>query len=132
MSATRKRFRIETSSHGSNGPEDEVVSYKTNAAAEERAEQRHQEILDAIAGVSRKVGAVSLSNGDDSISSEMLDQYKNELKEAARMKHEMGLMHQAISRTRRELQSMQLKGDDSEHRINQATDELDEVVMQPS
>ena len=129
MSATRKRFRIETSSHGSNGPEDEVVSYKTNAAAEERAEQRHQEILDAIAGVSRKVGAVSLSNGEDSISSEMLDQYKNELKEAARMKHEMGLMHQAISRTRRELQSMQLKGDDSDHRINQATDELDEVVM---
>ncbi|MDF1687752.1 MAG: chemotaxis protein CheZ [Parvibaculaceae bacterium] len=129
MSATRKRFRIETSRQGPAGPKVEVGSYKVDVAAEERAEERHREILDAIAGVSRKVGAVSLSNGDDGISSEMLDQYKNELKEAARMKHEMGLMHQAISRTRRELQSMQLQAQPSDHRINQATDELDEVVM---
>lgn len=130
MSATRKKFRIETSSHVSAGHnKGDVAPYKSDVADEERAEQRHREILDAIAGVNRKVGAASLANGDDNISSEMLDQYKNGLKEAARMKHEMGLMHRAISSTRRELQSMQLKGDASDHRINQATDELDEVVM---
>lgn len=136
MGTAKRKFRIESVNARStgqmaSGAEAIGVSANTiaNMVPDSLAEERHQEMMNAIENLSR----VMARAGDDDLAipdaapDALLDKYRDEIKEAAKLKHELDLMQAAIARTKSEIVALRYDGASSE-RIRSVTDELDEVV----
>ncbi len=132
MGKPRRKFRIETVNIHTR---DRVEAEETIGLASEAhvpdsvAAERHQEVMDAIGQLGQ---SVSTSGGVDfdlpvAAPDALLDKYKEEIKEAAKLKSELDLMQAAIQRTKSEIVALRYDGASSE-RIRSVTDELDEVV----
>lgn len=93
------------------------------------AADRHHEIMEAIGQLGRSVEVVQVDDLDvpDAAPDALLDKYKEEIKEAAKLKTELDLMQAAILRTKSEIVALRYDGASSD-RIRTVTDELDEVV----
>lgn len=138
MAIARRKFRIESvNSNAANGVDGDVIvagpgSYSGAYVSDDVAASRHQAVLDAIAQLSRSMGSGGTSlqpapEVDDAPSEALLQKYKEEIKEAAKLKNELDLMQAAIVQTKREILSLRYDGASSD-RIRSVTDELDEVV----
>ncbi|AWY99671.1 chemotaxis regulator CheZ [Rhodobiaceae bacterium] len=132
MGNPRRRFRIETVNIHTR---DRVESGEPVALATEMhvpdsvASERHQEIMDAIGKLGHSVDTSAVADLalPDAAPDALLDKYKEEIKEAAKLKSELDLMQAAIQRTKSEIVALRYDGASSE-RIRSVTDELDEVV----
>jgi len=132
MGNPRKRFRIETVNIHTR---DRVEAGEPIAVATEMhvpdsvAAERHQEIMDAIGQLGHSVDTSAVADLalPDAAPDALLDKYKEEIKEAAKLKSELDLMQAAIQRTKSEIVALRYDGASSE-RIRSVTDELDEVV----
>ncbi len=93
------------------------------------AEARHQEMMKAISELKQSFAGAHDAEFDlpDAAPDALLDKYRDEIKEAAKLKHELDLMQAAIARTKSEIVALRYDGASSE-RIRSVTDELDEVV----
>ncbi|MBO6544526.1 MAG: protein phosphatase CheZ [Alphaproteobacteria bacterium] len=139
MAIARRKFRIESvNSNAANSVDGMAASLVTPAdgrvagyVPDEVAADRHQAVMDAIAMLSRSMGSNSTSyqpdEPDDAPSEALLQKYKEEIKEAAKLKNELDLMQAAITQTKREIMALRYDGASSD-RIRSVTDELDEVV----
>lgn len=132
MGNPRKKFRIETVNiHTRDRVEtgDPVVLATQTHVPDSVAAERHQEIMNAIGQLGH---SVSMNDVPDlalpgAAPDALLDKYKEEIKEAAKLKSELDLMQAAIQRTKSEIVALRYDGASSE-RIRSVTDELDEVV----
>lgn len=137
MGISKRRFRIETVNQTTagtiarqigdvNAPVDAVHA---NAVPDALAAERHQEMMEAIARLGHSVGEAPDGGVvvEGAPSDALLDKYKDEIKEAANLKHELEQMQEAILRTKSEIVSLRYEGASSD-RIRSVTDELDEVV----
>lgn len=135
MASTQRKFRIESvnvhSLQSADAPvmgEEAIAGLDTVSSS--LAATRHQEIMDAIArigSVSAEVVSETVSAPVETMSPELLDKYREEIREAAKLKSELDLMQQAIARTKQEIVALRYEGA-STNRIRTVTDELDEVV----
>jgi chemotaxis protein CheZ len=136
MGIAKRKFRIEsvnafTSGQAGNvaGGPTEVVATGGHGVPDSVAEQRHQEMMNAI----EKLGRTVAGSDDvdfapvDAAPDALLDKYRDEIKEAAKLKHELDLMQAAIAKTKSEIVALRYDGASAE-RIRTVTDELDEVV----
>jgi len=136
MGTAKRKFRIESVNSHTNGqlaPLEPgaipLTAASAHAVPDSVAEERHQEMMEAI----QKLNRAMANAGDEDFSvpdaapDALLDKYKDEIKEAAKLKHELDLMQAAILRTKSEIVSLRYDGASSE-RIRSVTDELDEVV----
>ena len=124
MSAPRKVYRIEATMAAKGLPV--TTGAPAVGVSDEVAARRHQEILDAIAALAKGSVAAAPAIGSD-VSPALLAQYRDEIKEAAALKHELDLMQKAIAQTKQEIVALHYEGASAE-RIRSVTDELDEVV----
>ncbi|MEQ9518594.1 MAG: protein phosphatase CheZ [Parvibaculum sp.] len=139
MASAKRKFRIESVNSntvdGVNAGAPVAISAGPSAGfvPDEVAASRHQAVLDAIAQLALTVGtggsgiALPPVEVDDAPSEALLQKYKEEIKEAAKLKNELDLMQAAIIQTKREIMSLRYDGASSD-RIRTVTDELDEVV----
>ncbi len=137
MGVAKRKFRIETVNQntadtpapligGASAPVDTVSE---NAAPDGLAAERHREMMEAIAKLGRSVNAAADDGLQvaDAAPDALLDKYKGEIKEAAKLKTELEKMREAIMRTKSEIVALRYDGASSD-RIRSVTDELDEVV----
>lgn len=132
MGNPRKKFRIETVNiHTRDRVEagDPVGLATETHVPDSVAAERHQEIMNAIGQLGHSVGTNDVPDLalPDAAPDALLDKYKEEIKEAAKLKSELDLMQAAIQRTKSEIVALRYDGASSE-RIRSVTDELDEVV----
>ncbi|MEQ9144030.1 MAG: protein phosphatase CheZ [Parvibaculaceae bacterium] len=130
MTVAKKKFRIESVNiHSAGRTEVLDVPAEGGFVPDAAAEDRHREVLEAIAQLGRSMSGYKADEEDlpDAAPDALLDKYKEEIKEAAKLKHELELMQAAIARTKSEIVSLRYDGASSD-RIRTVTDELDEVV----
>ena len=135
MGTAKRKFRIESVNAHTSGqtPVDggaiPLTLATTHAVPDSVAEERHQETMAAIEKLGRFVAGAHDEDLAiaDAAPDALLDKYKDEIKEAAKLKHELDLMQAAILRTKSEIVALRYDGASSE-RIRSVTDELDEVV----
>lgn len=132
MGQPRRQFRIETVNiHTRDRVEgDEPLALAAETLVPDSvAAKRHQEIMDAIGQLGRSVDTNVVADLalPDAPPDALLDKYKEEIKEASKLKSELDLMRAAILRTKSEIVALRYDGASSE-RIRLVSDELDEVV----
>ncbi len=117
MVATRKRFRIESFLD-----EAEPADGPGNGSGGGNADFRHQQIL-------REIGEVrKLIKPTQEISGSVLSDYKQELREALKLKTELEEMYEAINKTKTEIATLHHSGFEGEQMLR-VTDELDAIVI---
>ncbi len=132
MGNPKRRFRIETVNIHTR---DQIEAGEPVALATEGhvpdsvAAERHKEVMDAISQIGRSVDTNAAADlaVTDAAPDALLDKYKEEIKEAAKLKSELDLMQAAIQKTKSEIVALRYDGASSD-RIRSVTDELDEVV----
>jgi len=136
MGNPKRKFRIETvniHTRDQLGADAEPMSETGSSVPEGVAAERHREVMDAIGqlGQSGSIAPVDNLAVPDVAPADpqdgLLDKYKDEIKEAAKLKTELDLMQAAILRTKSEIVALRYDGASSD-RIRTVTDELDEVV----
>ncbi|WP_420560959.1 protein phosphatase CheZ [Tepidicaulis sp.] len=92
-------------------------------------ETRHRELLDAIGRLEARLSEPGLNAFTQAapVSSDILDQYKSELKEAAKLKSQVERLQDAVRDTQAEIKAMQYEQPDVQ-RLSHASDELEEVI----
>jgi chemotaxis protein CheZ len=132
MGNAKRKFRIETVNIHTRDQIDagvepalEMGSHVPDGVAAER----HREIMEAIGqlGQSASVASIDSLEVPEVPQDGLLDKYKEEIKEAAKLKTELDLMQAAILRTKSEIVALRYEGASTD-RIRTVTDELDEVV----
>jgi chemotaxis protein CheZ len=102
--------------------------------SDEMAEERHNEILMALAGLKKQVKQVSLADGQQaalptpSIDPAVLEDYRKQIAEGERLKHDLKELHDAIAITKKEIAYLRAPSGDSD-KIEAASHELSAVVM---
>ncbi len=132
MGNAKRKFRIETVNiHTRDRVEagEAIAPDMSTYVPDDVAADRHQEVMEAIGRLGH---ATDFAQADELAMPEaapdaLLDKYKEEIKEAAKLKSELDLMHEAILRTKSEIVALRYDGASSD-RIRTVTDELDEVV----
>ncbi len=121
--AGSKRFRIEQNMAGQPMPEPVPVKPADDG------ETRHRELLDAIGRLEARLSEPGLNAFTQAapVSSDILDQYKSELKEAAKLKSQVERLQDAVRDTQAEIKAMQYEQPDVQ-RLSHASDELEEVI----
>lgn len=136
MGIAKRKFRIESVNAltaGQNVPLGDGFAAPSVEAGhgvpDSVAEARHQEMMKAIGDLKQSLAGAHDADFDlpDAAPDALLDKYRDEIKEAAKLKHELDLMQAAIARTKSEIVALRYDGASSE-RIRSVTDELDEVV----
>ncbi len=132
MGNRKRKFRIETVNIHTRDRIDagEPVAVASDVHVPDHvAAERHQEVMNAIGQLGQTVGSVTAPDLElpGGAPDALLDKYKEEIKEAAKLKSELDLMQAAIQRTKSEIVALRYDGASSE-RIRSVTDELDEVV----
>ena len=110
--ATHKRFRIETFIDGGSSSE----------AGEERAEQRHAEILREIRSLQEELRPTAEARAS------AIEEIRAELSEAGKMKGELEAITRAIEETKQEIASLH-QGQVHGMEMSQVTDQLDAIVL---
>lgn len=105
---------------------DDVESFE-----EDKKEQRHKEIMDAI-GVLQKTLSKGVSLKDDAASPEkvtslLTDEVEEKRKELDNLKHEMGEIYKAIHETKTQIMTIKESGADG-HEMARAAEELSHIV----
>lgn len=136
MGNAKRKFRIETVNIHTRDqidagidPAFEMGSHVPDSVAAER----HREVMDAIGQLGQSSGITPVDSlampemAPAETPDGLLDKYKEEIKEAAKLKTELDLMQAAILKTKSEIVALRYEGASTE-RIRTVTDELDEVV----
>lgn len=126
----QKRFRIETMMAGSTAEKSQsrALDDATQAGASDgQIAGWHREMMDAIEELSRKISDTAARPRETSIAPTLLDQYKTELREAAKLAHQLESLEQAIDQTKLEIARLYDDGA-SDERLTQLVDELEHVV----
>ena len=98
-------------------------------AAETRAEERHQELLDALAAFGKRLQSASPATGaDPGADPEAAARDNQHLIAAAQVMKDLEMLAQSITETKREIAALSRPGRDDD-RISTATLELDAVVQ---
>ncbi len=121
--AHRRIFRIEKNRHN-------VINGDANCAAtpggnDIGAEMRHREVMSVLRELRDRVE--SDSPPQDQISAQMIEDYKNDLHEARKIKDELNRIYEAISRTKQEIATLHDAGRD-DLSMTRMTDELGAIV----
>ena len=121
--AGNKRFRIEQNMAG------QVMPKPVPEKPADDGETRHRELLDAIGRLEARLSEPDMRDFAQAapVSSDILDQYKSELKEAAKLKSQVERLQGAVRDTQAEIKAMQYEQPDLQ-RLSHATDELEEVI----
>ncbi|PCJ70234.1 MAG: hypothetical protein COA62_06410 [Rhodobiaceae bacterium] len=142
MGIAKRKFRIETVNKYAEDDSTQPVeapsatvggamggSVRGNTVPDALAAERHQQMMDAIAKLGSTIGNAKDDEQElaEAAPDALLDKYKDEIKEAAKLKYELEQMQQAILRTKSEIVALRYEGASSD-RIRSVTDELDEVV----
>ena len=86
------------------------------------AEARHQEVMTALRDLKQGAG-----EPDDGLPAQMIEDYKTDLMEAKKLKSELHLIYQAISRTKQEIATIHKSGLKGKP-MSRAADELGAIV----
>lgn len=97
------------------------------AASDSGGAERHREIMDAISELGRKVAGGASEAQSSGVPAALLEQYKAELREAAKLTHQLSELQEAIDKTKREIAILYEDGASGE-RLGQIVDELEHVV----
>jgi len=132
MGNAKRKFRIETVNIHTRDQIDAGVEPSLEMGShvpDSVAAERHREIMEAIGqlGQSASVASIDSLEVPEVPQEGLLDKYKEEIREAAKLKTELDLMQAAILRTKSEIVALRYDGASSD-RIGNVTDELDEVV----
>ncbi len=112
--AFQRKFRIER------GGRQAMAGH--SSVSDERAQQRHEEIMAALAGLGNKAPS------QDSISRQVVENCQRDLKEAQKIKDELHLIHDAILRTKQEIATLHC-GEHKGIEVARMTDELGAIVQ---
>ena len=137
MGIAKRKFRIESVNKNRSGegapldvlPTGYSGAVHENAVPDVLAANRHQEMMEAISKLGHSIGDANDESLElaEAAPDALLDKYKDEIKEAAKLKYELEQMQEAILRTKSEIVALRYEGA-SPDRIRTVTDELDEVV----
>ncbi|AXS39409.1 protein phosphatase CheZ [Breoghania sp. L-A4] len=117
MTATKKLFRIEAQLRGAaRGGED--VAVKDDLAAQER----HAELMKALGELK------GLVQPTQEMGEHVLENYKQELAQAVKLKTELDEIYEAINRTKHEIATLHHSGFEGDE-MQRVTNELDAVVI---
>lgn len=116
MTASRKVFRIEAQLRGAAHEANEGAVYDDHAA-----EQRHSELMRELAAL-RELVQPTQQMGE-----QVLENYKQELAQALKLKAELDEIYEAINRTKLEIATLHHTGFEGEE-MTRVTNELDAVV----
>ncbi len=111
-------------------------SPRAGKAVAGRLDDRHAELMDALGQIrdalssigGGAVDAAAIEKTLPAVSTELLDQYRQEMEASANLKLEIKELSQAIDRTKREIATLRTGGGD-EIPIDSATTQLDAVVQ---
>jgi chemotaxis protein CheZ len=112
MQARRKAFRVETMDR---------VTGRTIAHLTGHSSGHHDEIMSELRALR------SLVKPQEQVTQQMIDAYKQQIAEAAKLKGELDLIHDAINRTKQEIAAVHLTGFQGPE-MARVTDELDAIV----
>ena len=118
QAATKKVFRIERARSG--------VSEASDLEGDALAEARHQEIMTALRDIAQGRG----EGGDaprDELTAKMIEDYKNDLMEANKLKAELHRIYSAIAKTKQEIATIHKSGLKGKP-MSRAADELEAIV----
>src|SRR5689334_17062609 len=111
MQARRKAFRVETMDR---------VTGRANGHAHHHA-HNHDEIMSELRALR------SLVKPAEQVTQQMIDAYKQQIAEAAKLKGELDLIHDAINRTKQEIATVHVTGFEGPE-MARVTNELDAIV----
>jgi chemotaxis protein CheZ len=121
----RRRFRIE----------EQIMPGQNNVYGEDLAEKRHKEIMDAIAVLKSsslhpdEIADITNSHHSsyDDITADIIEAYRHDLMEVARMKGDLERIYNAIYKTKKEIKSLQQSGVEGMN-MGHVSGELDAIV----
>jgi len=111
MQARRKAFRVETMDR---------VTGRANGHAHHHA-HNHDEIMSELRALR------SLVKPAEQVTQQMIDAYKAQITEAAKLKSELDLIHEAINQTKQEIATVHITGFEGPE-MARVTNELDAIV----
>lgn len=117
MTATKKIFRIEAQMRGASRGADESAVVDDFAAQE-----RHTELMKELSALKQLVQPTQ------EMGEHVLENYKQELAQAVKLKSELDEIYEAINRTKHEIATLHHSGFEGEEMVR-VTNELDAVVM---
>jgi chemotaxis protein CheZ len=112
MQARRKAFRVETMDR---------VTGRTIAHVAGHSSAHHDEIMSELRTLR------SMVKPHEQVTQQMIDAYKQQIAEAAKLKGELDLIHDAINRTKREIATVHVTGFEGPE-MARVTNELDAIV----
>ena len=113
MQARRKTFRVETM--------DRLTGRVIAQVNGHHSGHHHDEIMSELRALR------SLVKPAEQVTQQMIDAYKGQIVEAAKLKGELDLIHEAISKTKREIATVHLTGFEGPE-MARVTNELDAIV----
>jgi len=113
MHARRKAFRVETMDRTSGQPAFHAVASHSSA--------HHDEIMSELRALR------ALVKPSEQVTTQMIDAYKSQIAEAAKLKGELDLISEAIIRTKQEIATLHVTGFEGPE-MTRVTNELDAIV----
>jgi len=120
--AQRRVFRIEQ--HRNITPDPDAEASASEVTGDPLSDVRHNEVMDGLRDI---LGKMEPQAEQESASVQLLEDYKNDLQEARKVKEEMNLIYQAISRTKQEIATLHQTSCEGAG-MHQMTDELSAIV----
>jgi len=118
MQARRKPFRVETMDRAPGNANWRVNGHKH---AHHGASDRHDEIMSELRALR------TLVKPQEQVTQQMIDAYKAQIAEAAKLKGELDLIHDAINETKQEIATLHVTGFEGPE-MARVTNELDAIV----
>ncbi|HMK79096.1 MAG TPA: protein phosphatase CheZ [Xanthobacteraceae bacterium] len=121
MQARRKPFRVETMDRTPGNANWRVGGHKHISHANGHDHARHDEIMSELRALR------SLVKPQEQVTQQMIDAYKAQIAEAAKLKSELDLIHEAINETKQEIATLHVTGFEGPE-MARVTNELDAIV----